>query len=59
MQPKQYLALKEMNKVRIVSLNSAHSVFNERKLLAVLKHPFIVNMQYAFQDREHLYLGWT
>jgi serine/threonine protein kinase len=53
----QDLALKEMNKVLILQNNSANSVFNERKLLAVLKHPFLVNMQYAFQDREHLYLA--
>ena len=29
---------------------------NERKLLCKLKHPFIVNMPYAFQDKENLYL---
>ena len=53
---KQDLAMKEMLKTRIISKNSVNSVINERKLLAVLKHPFIVNMQYAFQDRENLYL---
>jgi serine/threonine protein kinase len=29
---------------------------NERKLLAQLKHPFLINMIYAFQDREELFL---
>lgn len=29
---------------------------NERKLLRELKHPFLVNMIYAFQDRTNLYL---
>lgn len=29
---------------------------NERTLLAKLKHPFIINMVAAFQDRENLYL---
>jgi serine/threonine protein kinase len=29
---------------------------NERKLLSSLKHPFLVNMNYAFQDRDNLYL---
>jgi serine/threonine protein kinase len=53
---KQELALKEMNKALVLSKHSVSSVLNERKLLAVLKHPFIVNMQYAFQDREYLYL---
>lgn len=51
-----HFALKEMSKARIASKRSVNSVMNERKLLAVVKHPFIVNMQYAFQDRENLYL---
>jgi serine/threonine protein kinase len=29
---------------------------NERKLLAKLQHPFLVNIRYAFQDRDNLYL---
>ena len=29
---------------------------NERNLLATLKHPFIVNMHYAFEDRERLFI---
>ena len=29
---------------------------NERKILAKLNHPFIINMTSAFQDRENLYL---
>lgn len=35
---------------------SVQSVMNERTLLAGLTHPFVVNMHYAFQDRETLYL---
>jgi len=50
-------AMKEMSKIRIVSKRSVNSVMNERKLLAVVRHPFIVNMEYAFQDRENLYLA--
>lgn len=49
-------AMKEMLKARVISKRSISSVLNERKLLAVLKHPFIVNMQYAFQDKSSLYL---
>lgn len=49
-------AMKEMNKARILTKKSVNSVMNERKLLSVLKHTFIVNMHYAFQDRENLYL---
>src|SRR5574343_2016216 len=49
-------AIKEMQKIRIVKKNSVASVLNERSLLAMLKHPFIVNMQYAFQDYLNLFL---
>ena len=29
---------------------------NERQLLSTLRHPFLVNMHFAYQDRDHLYL---
>ena len=48
--------MKEMSKARILSKKSVNSVINERKLLQNLKDSFIVNMQYAFQDSENLYL---
>ena len=48
--------MKEMNKSLIISKRSVNSILNERKLLASLRHPFIVNMHYAFQDRGKLYL---
>mmetsp|Transcript_21100 Transcript_21100/g.15439 ORF Transcript_21100/g.15439 Transcript_21100/m.15439 type:complete len:317 (+) Transcript_21100:166-1116(+) len=48
--------MKEMSKARVLSKRSINSVLNERKILAQLKNNFIVNMQYAFQDRESLYL---
>ena len=41
-------AMKEMSKVRIVNKKSVNSVMNERKLLSQLKHPFLINMFYAF-----------
>lgn len=49
-------ALKEMNKAKIIKKNSVASILNERELLAQLKHPFIINMHYAFQDKENLYI---
>ncbi|CAG9314032.1 unnamed protein product [Blepharisma stoltei] len=54
---KKFYAMKEMLKLRVVSKRSVSSVMNERRLLSMIKHPFIVNMQYAFQDRENLYLA--
>ena len=37
-------AMKAMEKPRILAKKSVNSVMNERKLLCLLKHPFIVNM---------------
>lgn len=48
--------MKEMYKPRVLSKRSISSVINERKILAQLKHPFIVNMVQAFQDTDNLYL---
>ena len=53
---RQTYAMKEMSKARIITKRSVKSVMNEREILARLKSPFIVNMHYAFQDRENLYL---
>lgn len=49
-------AMKEMSKARVLSKKSVVSVMNERELLTALRHPFIVNMHFAFQDRDNLYL---
>lgn len=51
-----HFAMKEMSKQRILSKKSVNSVLNERSLLSKLHHNFMVNMKYAFQDRNNLYL---
>ena len=45
---KQLFAMKEMQKSKIITKRSVNSVMNERLLLENLKHPFLVNMNYAF-----------
>ncbi|CAD8172037.1 unnamed protein product [Paramecium octaurelia] len=52
----QVYAMKEMSKALIITKKSVNSVMNERVLLSQLKHPFLVNMNFAYQDRETLYL---
>ena len=42
---------------RIITKKSIPSVLNEKRLLSQLKHPFLVNMYCAFQDKENLYLA--
>lgn len=53
---RQYYAMKEMLKARILSKRSVNSVMNERYLLSYLKHPFLVNMVSAFKDRDNVFL---
>ena len=45
-----------MKKVKVIDKRSEKSIKYERELLSRLKHPFIVNMYYSFQDYENLYL---
>ncbi len=47
----QIYAMKEMFKAKIIQKKSINSVMNERQLLAKVKHPYLVNISYAFQDR--------
>jgi serum/glucocorticoid-regulated kinase 2 len=53
---KKLYALKEMAKVKIIDKKSERSIKYEKELLMKLKHPFIVNMHYAFQDYNNLYI---
>lgn len=43
-------SLKETNKLKIVSKKCISPMLNERKILAILNHHFIENLQYAFQS---------
>ena len=45
-----------MNKAEIYNLRAVNIVLNELKLLTEMKHPFIVNMNYAFQEIDNVYL---
>ena len=52
----KYYALKEMSKLKIIEKKSENSINFEREILSKLHNPFIVNMYYAFQDSDNLYL---
>ena len=45
-----------MSKVKIIDRHSEKSIKGEREFLSKLHHPFIVNMNCAFQDYDNLYL---
>ena len=45
-----------MSKVKIIDRRSERGILSERNFLSKLNHPFIVNMHFAFQDYENLFL---
>ena len=45
-----------MSKLKVIDKKCEYSINSERVLLSKLKHPFLVNMHYAFQDNDNLYL---
>ena len=53
---KETFALKQMSKLKIIDKKSEKSINSEREFLSKLHNPFIVNMHYAFQDKDTLYL---
>ena len=53
---KKFYALKEMSKMKIIIKKSENSVNFEKEILSKLHNNFIVNMYYAFQDKDNLYL---
>ena len=53
---KEIYALKEMSKLKVLDKKSEKSINSEREFLSFLHHPFLVNMHYAFQDYDNLYL---
>ena len=51
-----YYAMKEMSKTKIIDKKSENSIKSERALLSKIHHRFIINMHFAFQDNDNLYL---
>mmetsp|Transcript_24922 Transcript_24922/g.68702 ORF Transcript_24922/g.68702 Transcript_24922/m.68702 type:complete len:669 (-) Transcript_24922:115-2121(-) len=49
-------AMKVMNKKRIKIKKSESSALNERKALAAVESPFVVNLKYSFQSTEEIFL---
>lgn len=55
----EIFALKSISKSRLYSLKGIKTVLRERQLLEHLynKNPFLVKMEFAFQDAEYFYIG--
>ncbi|KZS90293.1 AGC/NDR protein kinase [Sistotremastrum niveocremeum HHB9708] len=50
-------ALKKMRKKTLSKMNEVHHVLVERDILTATKTPWLVQLLYAFQDPQHVYLA--
>jgi len=50
------IALKRMNKNNVIKLEQVEHVKAEKKILAALNHPFIVQLLGSFQDKASIYM---
>lgn len=53
---KQIYALKYINKNKCIKMHAVQNILSERKLLEHIEHPNIVNLRYAFQDEENMFM---
>lgn len=54
---KEYLAIKSIQKSKLMEKESIHTVVSERNILTRVHHPFIINIKFAFQSESKFYLG--
>jgi serine/threonine kinase 32 len=53
---KNMYALKYINKDKCIKMKAVDNIIQERNLLEDLDHPFVVNLRYAFQDDENMFM---
>ncbi|KAF9578392.1 hypothetical protein BGW38_005832 [Lunasporangiospora selenospora] len=49
-------ALKYISKSQVIKMDAVRNVLRERQILETLDHAFVVNMRFAFQDDEYMYM---
>jgi len=52
----RHLAMKVLNKKRVIDMGQVDNIMIERRVLEQINHPFFVNLHYAFQTKDKLYL---
>ncbi len=52
---KERYALKYISKEKCIRKKMVKNIFRERLILELVNNPFIINLQYAFQDDRHLF----
>ncbi|KAI8873026.1 kinase-like protein [Ramicandelaber brevisporus] len=53
---KRLYALKYISKVECVQMDALKNVLRERLLLEAIDHPLLVNLRFAFQDDDNMYM---
>lgn len=53
---KEFYAMKVLNKAQVVKMKQVEHTINEKKILEVIDHPFLVSMITSFQDDQNLYM---
>ncbi|KAI7857602.1 kinase-like protein [Circinella umbellata] len=53
---KRLFALKYINKAKCIRMHAVENIISERRLLELIHHDFVVNLRYAFQDDENLFM---
>ncbi|KAI9243571.1 kinase-like protein [Phascolomyces articulosus] len=53
---KRLFALKYINKAKCIRMRAVENIISERRLLEFIHHDFVVNLRYAFQDDENLFM---
>ncbi|KAJ1558286.1 hypothetical protein HK096_002505, partial [Nowakowskiella sp. JEL0078] len=53
---KKLFALKYINKMQCIKMNAIQNIFRERAILEEVNHPFLVNLRFAFQDDENMFM---
>jgi serine/threonine protein kinase len=52
----EVLAMKILKKKEMIIRNQVLHIKTERKIMEMIDHPFIIKLEYAFQNRQKLYL---
>ncbi|KAI7818062.1 kinase-like domain-containing protein [Gamsiella multidivaricata] len=49
-------ALKYISKEQVIKMDAVRNIIRERQILESVDHAFVVNMRFAFQDDEYMYM---